>query len=403
MNESASVSVPPVVPPRAEPPRPGATLPTGSAPPRLESVDALRGLIMVLMALDHARDFFHWGALHGEDPLNLAQTSPALFLTRWATHYCAPIFSFLAGTGVFLATQRGKTKSEISWFLVTRGAWLIFLELTLLVWFGWNFAIDLKFYILATLWALGWSMIVLAGLVRLPLWAIATFSLTLILGHNALDGITPESWGAWAWLWRLLHVSGQFKTSGGFNFWAFYPLIPWVGVMALGYAFGAVYRWEPARRRRWLLAAGTAAVVGFIVLRFTNLYGNLTPREPQPRPGFTLLSFINTTKYPPSLCYLLMTLGPGLIALALLERPLPRWLQPFLVFGRVPFFYYVLHIPILHALGVLALAAGLSARGGFGLPVVYAAWLGVVMALYFPCRWYAALKRRRRDAWLSYL
>ncbi len=378
----------------------------------------LRGVIMVVMALDHTRDFFHWGAIHGFEPTDLATTTPGLFFTRWATHFCAPTFQLLAGTGAFFFTLRGRPTRELSWFLVSRGVWLIFLELTLLTWFGWSFGIDLKSYTFATLWALGWSMILLAALVHLPMRLIAIFGLVLIFGHNAFDAVKPESWGAWSGLWKLLHVSSQIEGPGGVTFTAFYPLVPWVGVMAAGYALGSIYRWEAAVRRRWLLRAGVAAIAAFMLLRWSNVYGNLWPWTPQSRgPIFTLLSFLNVTKYPPSLCYLLMTLGPGLIALSLLDGGTPKLLKPFLVYGRVPFFYYVLHIPLLHALAVMASslwrgdASFLFARhagnpppdAGFSLPVIYLVWLAVVLAFYPACKWFGELKRRHRSVWLSYL
>lgn len=384
--------------------------------PRIESVDLLRGIVMVVMALDHVRHFFHWGALHRVNPLDLGHTSEWIFFTRWVTHFCAPIFSFLAGTAVFLAAQRGKSKNELSWFLFTRGLWLVFLDLTLLAWFGWRFGIDLKSYNFSTLWALGGAMIVLAALIRLPVRAITAIGLTILVGHNALDGIKPESWGSWSWLWSLLHVAGTVKTSAGFTLRAGYPLLPWIGVMAVGYGFGTVYRWDAAVRQRWLMRVGVAATLGFVVLRWTNFYGNLTPWAPQANPLFTIMSFLDCTKYPPSLCFFLMTLGPGLIALSLLERPWAKRLHVFLVYGQVPFFYYIIHIPLIHALAVIAsqvcfgTTAFLFGRGvtappevGFGLPVVYSVWFLVVVALYPACRWFADLKRRRRDAWMSYL
>lgn len=368
------------------------------------------------MALDHARHFFHWDAIHGFDPLDLSRTSGWLFFTRWITHYCAPIFSFLAGTGAYLAGIRGRSKLELSWFLVTRGLWLVVIELTLLTWFGWRFAIDPTYLNCSTLWALGWSMIVLAALVHLPVWAITAFGLVLIFGHNALDAIRPESWGSWAWLWSVLHVSGTVHTASGFSVRAYYPLIPWIGVMATGYGFGTIYRWKISVRRRWLLQAGLIATLGFVVLRLTNVYGNLTAWTHQARPLFTFLSFLDCTKYPPSVCYLLMTLGPGLVVLSLLEGPISQRLQPFIVYGRVPFFYYLLHIPLLHLLAVIvsqlrlgtsAYLYGTSANtpppdAGFSLPMVYLVWITVVVALYPACRWFVALKRRRREAWLSY-
>lgn len=385
--------------------------------PRLDSVDLLRGVVMIVMALDHTRDFFHSGAILGIPPLDLARTTPWIFLTRFITHYCAPTFTFLAGTGVFLSVMRGKSKRELSWFLVTRGAWLIFLELTLLMWFGWSFAIHPTEYTFATLWALGWSMIVLAGLIHLPMWAITTFGLALILGHNALDGIKADSWGAWAPLWKVLHAGGSFTVAGKIQFFAFYPLIPWLGVMAAGYSFGAIYQWEAARRRAWLLRLGAALLIGFGLLRFSNLYGNPSPWTPQKDSVFTLLSFINCAKYPPSLLYLLVTLGPGMLFLAWFDRGTPAWLKPALVFGRVPMFYYLLHIPLIHGLAVLMNQIRFGggnfasvrvhdappADAGVGLVWVYAVWIGVVVGLYPLCRWFAALKSRRRDlTWLSY-
>jgi uncharacterized membrane protein len=388
-----------------------------SSTARLESVDLLRGLVMVVMALDHTRDFFHYSAVQGVDPLDLARTSPWIFLTRWITHFCAPIFSFLAGIGVYLAVRK-KPKRELSYFLITRGLWLIFLELTLLTWFGWDFNIHLRSWVFATLWSLGWSMIVLAGLIHLPVWVSGVFGAALMLGHNAFDGVRPEAWGAWAWLWHLLHVQTVLKTASGYTFWIFYPLVPWIGVMAAGYAFGTLFNFEPARRRMWLRWSGLALMAAFVALRFSNLYGNLSPWSHQSRAGFTLLSFLNCTKYPPSLCYLLMTLGPGIFLLSLFDRGTPSWMKPILVYGRVPFFYYVLHIPLIHGLAYLldtiqfgradftAVTLGLTPppAAGVSLAWVYVVWISVVLALYPACRWFADLKRRRRDvAWLGYL
>jgi uncharacterized membrane protein len=384
---------------------------------RIDSVDLLRGIIMVVMALDHTRDYFHWSALHGTDPTDLSVTTPWIFFTRWITHFCAPVFSFIAGTGVFLSASRGKPKRELSWFLVTRGLWLIFLELTLLTWFGWAFAIDLKIYFLATLWALGTSMIVLAGLIHLPLRIVAVFSAILILGHNAFDGVRPEAWGRAAWVWQVLHVSSFIRTDSGIGVMAFYPLIPWIAVMSAGYCFGTVFQLAPEARRRWLLGLGLGLCTTFVLLRWSNLYGDLRPWSVQPRSGFTVLSFLNVTKYPPSLCYLMMTIGPAMLLLAWWDRGSPLLLKPLVVFGRVPFFYYLLHIPLIHGLAYLTgmirfgradftnVIAGLTPppEAGFGLATTYLVWASVILALYLPCRWFANLKRRRRDlAWLSY-
>lgn len=382
---------------------------------RLESVDLLRGLVMVIMALDHTRDFFHFSAMHGFDPTDLTRTTPAIFFTRWITHYCAPIFSFLAGTGVFLAAQRGKSKRELSWFLVTRGLWLIVLELTFFNW-AWSFNFNPQANWGLVIWALGWSMIVLAALIHLPLRAVMAFGLTMIFGHNLLDAVKPESFGAWAGLWNVLHVPGSFKLGSGFSFWVLYPLIPWVGIMAAGYGFGAIFQLPAEVRQRWLWRLGLGAIAAFVVLRWSNGYGDLQPWSRQSTGIMTVASFLNCTKYPPSLCYLLMTLGPGLILLVLLERRTPVVLRPLLAFGRVPMFYYLLHIPLIHGLANAWFLqkygfadfnvdnpAKMPPDAGGGIVLVYLVWIGVILLLYPACRWFAGVKRRRREAWLSYL
>ncbi len=384
---------------------------------RLESIDVLRGLVIVLMALDHTRDFFHHGAFEGWDPLDLTRTSPGLFLTRWITHFCAPVFVFLAGTGAFLSTARGKSKRELSWFLFTRGLWLVVLEFTWVKCLGWSFSFQFDALWLLVIWALGISMIVLASLIHLPTSAIAVFGLVLIFGHNALDGIKPESWGRWAGLWQVLHAGDKFELWPGFTIGAGYPLIPWIGVMAAGYAFGTLLQLEPARRKRWLICFGLGAIALFAVLRGTNLYGNTTPWAQQSSALFTLFSMLDCRKYPPSLCYLLMTLGPAMLVLAALDGGTPRWLRPALVFGRVPLFFYLLHLPLIHGLSVLVHRFRFTDLGwlfgvdgakpppgaGFGLGATYATWLLVLLILFPGCRWFAELKRRRKDAWLSYL
>jgi uncharacterized membrane protein len=392
---------------------------------RLYSVDALRGLVMLIMALDHVRDFFHVYA-KSFDPLDPSKTWTALFFTRWVTHFCAPTFVFLAGTGAFLSTRRGRTKKELSRFLLTRGLWLILLELTL-VRFGWFFNFDYHFLFAQVIWAIGWSMIVLAGLVHLPVRAIAAFGLVMIFLHNALDRIQAADFGSLRWLWVVLHETNILVPRPGVIFLAAYPLIPWVGVMAAGYAFGELLMLERERRRRILPRLGGACIALFVVLRALNIYGDPLGWSSQARgTWFTLLSFLNTQKYPPSLLFLLMTLGPSIIALALFDRAGGRepgaLMRPFVVFGRVPMFYYLLHVPLMHLVAVVFSLARygradwlfmnwpppgqppLEPQGyGYNLWVVYAVWLGVVVALYPICRWFAEVKQRRRDAWLSYL
>jgi uncharacterized membrane protein len=381
---------------------------------RIDSVDVLRGLVMVVMALDHTRDYFSGARF---DPLDLTQTNAALYFTRWITHFCAPVFVFLAGTGAFLSLSRGRSKKYLSRFLWTRGLWLVIVEVTLVT-FGWSFDFGFHDIVLQVIWAIGWSMVVLAFLIRLPRAAVGAFGVVMIASHNLLDTIPPERFGAYAWLWDIVHVSRwtPIAQDGTHSFTLVYPLIPWVGVMAAGYALGPVFSLPAGRRRRTLLLLGIALTAAFVLLRWTNLYGDPRPWTTQKNGLFTVLSFLNCEKYPPSLLYLLMTLGPALALLALLDRPAGPLGSKIRVFGRVPFFYYVLHIPLVHA---MAIAFGLIRYGpaifawsrtnpppvdaGLGLPGVYAAWLLAVLILYFPCRWFAGLKARRRDVWLSYL
>jgi uncharacterized membrane protein len=384
-------------------------------PARLDSVDLLRGIAMVVMALDHARDYFHSARF---DPLDLRQTTPILFLTRWITHHCAPTFVFLAGTGAFLSLGRGKSRSDLSKFLLTRGLWLVFLELTV-VRFGWVFNLDYSFTFVQVIWAIGWSMICLAGLIFLPRWGIAVVAFGMIGLHNAFDGVEPATLGSFGWIWQILHVQSPIIYSPGRVFFVAYPLIPWIGVMAAGYLFGSLLRKEERARRRSLYLLGFGLIAGFLGIRAMNVYGDPHPWSVQGTAVNTVLSFIDTHKYPPSFLYLMMTLGPAIAVLPLLERwkgGVPSFLT---VFGRVPLFYYVLHIYLIHLCALVAAVIlgmnpalfltdpfggeGWPASYGFGLPVVYLVWFGIVLLLYYPCRWFADVKRRRKDVWLSYL
>lgn len=386
---------------------------THSKLPRLDSVDILRGIVMVLMALDHVRDYFHADALL-YDPLDFSQTSVILYFTRWITHFCAPVFVFLAGTGAFLSGARGKTIAELSRFLWTRGLMLVIFELTIIE-FAWKFNFG-SFWVVQVIWAIGVSMICLAALIHLRIKTIAIFGIVMIAGHNALDGIRPEAFGDFSLLWKILHVSEQTQLTPDISFWPIYPLIPWIGVMVAGYAFGTILLMEPGRRRRILLQLGLGMIAAFIVLRAVNMYGDLIPWMQQKDTAFTILSFLNTTKYPPSLDYLLMTLGPSIVLLAVFDKGIGRAGKFFIVYGRVPMFFYILHLYFIHALAVVA--GGLQGydfriffnlmflfpKGyGFGLPFVYLIWIGVVFVLYPACEWYGELKRRRKDAWLSYI
>jgi uncharacterized membrane protein len=407
---------------------------TAYVPPvrqRVDSIDLLRGLVMVIMMLDHTRDFFSAAAFQF-DPTNLAKTSIPLFLTRWITHFCAPVFFFLAGTGAYLWRARGATPAELSRFLVSRGIWLIVLELTVIQ-VGITFQLDPRGYHFAlTIWALGWSMIVLGALVFLPLRVIAALGVTMIAVHNAFDGFRATDGGPREAMQSLgdklalvLHQPGMVRLGGADDPLLFvqYPLVPWIGVMAAGYAFGWVYSsTDRIHRRRILISLGGAIAALFVVLRATNVYGDPSAWSVQSTAAFSVLSFLNVTKYPPSLLYLCMTLGPAILLLALLERDRRGRLGAALVtIGRVPMMFYVLqwYVPHAIAFGVFMLAGKPTAplhigpanpatpaelaQAGFSLPVVYAFWILGVLLLYPACVWFAGVKRRRSDWWLGYL
>lgn len=382
------------------------------ARPRLDSIDFLRGLVMVLMVLDHARDYLFGGGLNPRDV-----EQPLLFLTRWVTHFCAPIFVLLAGVSAYLYGTRNRSTHELARFLTTRGLWLIAMELTV-VRLGWTFNLAYDFVFFQVIWAIGAAMLVLAALVYAPRWAIALFAATMIVGHHVLDGFSAERLGSAAWVWTFIHAPGELQIIAGSKWLAIYPLIPWVGVMAAGYALGPVMLRPDAVRRKTLLATGIAITIGFILLRMSNVYGDPVAWSPGTTALATLLSFVNCEKYPPSLLYLAMTLGPGLIALAMFRGASTRVSRAIVTIGRVPFLYYVAHIFILHAMAVVVswLMLGevawlfegmplLVVPASYGLPLagVYACWMIALLLLYPLCRWFAELKQRRRDWWLSYL
>ena len=391
-----------------------AVAPPGASPvDRLSSIDLVRGLVMVLMALDHVRDHIHRGALTS-DPTDLSHAGAALFLTRWVTHFCAPVFVFLAGTGAFLWGARGRTRGELSRYLLTRGLWLVLLELTVVNW-EWQMGIRFGFTVAQVIWALGWSMVTLAVLIHLPLTAIVLIGGVMIVGHNLLDGVRPESLGALATLWKVLHIQGPIEYGRGRTLFVMYPLVPWIGVMATGYAFGALYTRPLEERRGAILVLAGLLTGAFVALRALNVYGDPGPWSAQRDALYTALSFLNCQKYPPSLLFLLMTLGPSLLMLAFLERGVSRLARPLVVFGRVPLFYYIAHLLVIDVLTVgLAVARygrrapelfaqGPPADYGYGLPIVYLVWIAVVAGLYPVCRWFAAVKARRRSRWLSYV
>lgn len=383
---------------------------------RLTSIDALRGLVMVIMTLDHTRDFF--SDAHFK-PTDLQQTNVALFLTRWVTHFCAPVFVFLAGASAFLWFARKGRNAPISGFLLKRGLLLLLLTCSVEAW-SWNFLNDFRQVDGGVLWAIGWSMIVLAGLAKLPVAIVGLIGLTIVAGHNALDGIRAQDLGGFAPWWAILHTGEDVALGNGWSINPYYPLLPWIGVIALGFGFGSwLQRNEPGTRFK-LIAAGTGLTLLFIALRYANVYGDPDPWQVQATPAFTVLSFLNCHKYPPSLLYLLMTLGPALIVLGMLhQKPLPAQ-HPLLLFGRTPLFFYLIHLYVIHglAVGLAAVSGGpvreiagggiwspnLPADYGYGLASVYAIWLVVVVLMLRLCRGFERLKTANPHwTWMNYL
>lgn len=388
---------------------------------RLFSIDALRGTVMVIMALDHVRDFFHAEAA-SFSPTDLSRTTAFLFATRWVTHFCLPVFMFAAGMGIFLFGERHP--GRLSRFLWTRGLWFIVLELTVMR-LAYNFSFSSRFiFLLLILWIFGICMIAMAALAHVPVRLLAVISVAAIVLHNCLDGISAKQFGAGAWAWNLLHQPGIVPVAGRLVL-VTYTFIPWIAVMAAGFCFGRVFLLEPEARRPILLRTGMAMTIAFVIIRAVNIYGDPVRWTHQKSALFTVLSFLNCTKYPGSLDFLLMTLGPALLMLAWLDGRTLTAANPLVVFGRVPMFYFILHFYLIHVLAALAalLRYGSSAWRfifnplpsmggppelfppdlGYGLWVVYGVWVLVVVLLYPVCRWFADFKAGRRDWWLSYL
>ncbi len=389
---------------------------------RVQSLDLLRGLVMIIMALDHVRDFFNFGLFY-VDPTDMATTTPILFFTRWITHFCAPTFVFLAGTAAFLYGNKVQNKKQLSRFLLSRGLWLVVVEIVI-IGFAWDYDITFSMTALQVIWAIGCSMIFLSGLVFLPNWFGIGLGASMVLFHNLLDGIQMEGDSFQAVLWSILHQQNFLVYDQGPRaLFIAYPLIPWLGVMALGYYVGAWFKKEyPSEKRfRNLWQWGLAMCLAFVALRFFNIYGDGYEWTSQKSAMFSFLDFLNTTKYPPSLLFLCMTLGPAFLLMAWAEGKSFSWKNPMIVFGKVPFFYYVLHFYIIHTLAVIiftlsgypigfwfmdtsSFLSGEMATAGFPLWVTYAVWIFVVSSLYFPCRWYANLKAGRKElVILSYL
>ena len=388
---------------------------------RVAAIDFLRGLVMIIMALDHVRMYFGLGTWYSE-PTDLATTTPLLFFTRWITHFCAPVFVFLAGTSAFLYGIRRANVRETALFLLTRGLWLVFVEL-LIVNFAWTFDITYSFRILQVIWAIGISLVVLSGLVFLPKWMILGIGMVLVFGHNLLDSIHREGSSMQDVIWYALHQPNSVFINSTHLINFVYPVLPWIGLMALGYGFGSLYHNDvPAeQRRRWLLCIGVGAVVLFIFLRGFNLYGEPHAWERQPSFVFSLISFLNTTKYPPSLQFLLMTIGPALIFLAAIDPLGDHLPKPVIVFGKAPFFFYIVHLYVIHALAMLwlvyqgrdwhqyilsarAMMSGTLRNAGLSLGWVYGIWMVVILLLYPICKWYQNYRAKNPAKWwLSYL
>jgi uncharacterized membrane protein len=379
---------------------------------RIESIDIVRGIVMILMALDHVRDFF---GKPGIGPTDLATTTVPLFFTRWITHLCAPVFFLLTGTGAYLSRSR-KSKPELSRFLFTRGLWLIFLEVGPVRCLGLQFNFDYHVTFLFILWALGWAMIVLSALVYPPDSVVTAFGAVMIATHNLFDSVQSASP-----LWTILHSPNVLLATPQHVVRVSYALIPWVGVTAVGYGLGGIYRWPAPRRKVLLARLGFGLVAAFLVLRGINRYGDPQAWAVQKSAAFTVLSFLNLTKYPPSLLFLLMTLGPALLCLWALDGWTQTVLRPVLTIGKVPLFYYALHFSLIHLIAVAVCYARYGQAHwmfespnlrqfpftappgwGYSLATSYLVLAVVVLTLYPLCRWFAGVKQRRSDPWLSY-
>jgi uncharacterized membrane protein len=384
---------------------------------RITSIDLLRGIVMIIMALDHTRDFFHYGASIDQNPMDFSTTNTTLYLTRWITHFCAPVFVFLSGTSIFLSAKKFKTKKELSRFLLTRGIWLILVEIFIIV-PVWEFnitSIDLQ-----VIWVIGLCMCIMSALVYLPVKVLFATGLAIIFFHNLLDDITITEENFGSFLWSLVHERHAFPINDKFRILVAYPFLPWLGLMIVGYCTGHLFRSSSAKNRKAILFyTGIAAIILFILLRSINLYGDMHRWARQSNLSFTILDFIKVTKYPPSLLFILMTVGPALVILALVEKTSTNLTKQISIFGKVPFFYYILHILLIHLLAMLAFfATGHTTQEldynhynnstlppGFGFPlwVVYVAWGIVILLLYVPCKWYCMYKLNNRKWWLSYV
>lgn len=389
---------------------------TTSSTKRIESIDLLKGLVMVLMALDHVRDYFHYSAFFF-DPADPNHSNLVLFFTRWITHFCAPIFSFLAGLSAFMAGKR-RTHNQLAEFLLKRGIWLIFVEVTIVT-FAWSFDVYFHSFGLRVIWSLGISMVVLSALIYLPRIWILIFSLLLIVFHNLFDKVHFSD----NFVWDLIHEQAVYQLTDQMQLVIGYPLVPWIAVMALGYYFGGFYdkAIESGTRQRLFNWIGGLCILLFVLLRYTNWYGDSKYFRTYESLAQSMMSFLNPNKYPPSFLYLLMTLGGAFLFLANSEKLKGKIVDFFSTFGRAPFFYYILHLYLIHLLALLA--AQLTGFGwqkmilstwiafqpdmkgyGFDLGVVYLVWIAVIVMLYPLCKRFDRYKRAHKEIWwLSYL
>lgn len=382
---------------------------------RIKSIDMLRGLVMVLMVLDHVRTFLSGGRFRATD---LTQTTIPLFLTRWVTHLCATSFIFLAGTAVYLYfRRRQQSKQQLSRYLIIRGLILVFLELTV-VRLAWLFDPTYTISAGGVLWAIGWSMVILAAIIYLPMRVIACGGILLIVGHNLFDNLHVEQLGQFGWIWAILHEPKILTLFANKKFLVSYPLIPWIGVMATGYAFGTVFTLEKTVRHKLLQRLGLFLIFAFLIIRAINIYGDPNSWTVQANFLYTILSFINCNKYPPSLLFILMTLAPAILLLDLFENHKFRFLKPLILFGQVPLFFYIVHLWLIRCIAVLLalpkyglkaiflpfIASPMMPKDyGYNLPTVYSFWIILVILLYPICNWFADYRKKHTSWWLNYL
>ena len=400
-------------------PAPPLTLQPARTSYRIDSIDLLRGLVMIIMALDHTRDFFHKDGMSG-DPLNLATTTPFLYFTRWITHFCAPVFVFLAGSSAYFQSLR-KSKKELSIFLIKRGLWLILIEIFVLN-FAFSFDVHYSMIGLQTIWAIGISMIILGLVIWLPFEAIAAIGLLIIIGHNSLDFYEANLKSTPGWWYDLLHHFGFYPLWDHHSLLILYPFLSWAGLMMVGYCFGKLFiSFEGIRRKKILIGIGSGIILFFVALRATNVYGDPDHWSTQKNSLFTFLSFMNVHKYPPSLLYMCATIGPAILFLAFAGNIKNRLTRFITVYGRVPFLYYILHFFLIHFVSAIfylarghSFAEGIKPRPGllplftaagegYSLFIVYIIWICVVLSLYPICKWFSDYKRTHKNWWLSYL